>query len=192
MIKEYIKGQLETYSQKMSDSRIKRTKDYYKGNWDLSKKVIDNSFLQAQAGENYIAFLQSKINKSSKEETPRNPLTFESLFFKPQLAIEVKRILKENEYLNDSGQWISSGKLKRIALPYYVLKDEVNEFGLIRSGEPAKQLRIWCKEFGIITSYKKGSEPSLKNLLNRPKYDPEKKKDYIEFLVLFKSLKEIK
>ena len=108
------------------------------------------------------------------------------------MAKEVTRILKENDYLNDSGQWISSGNKKRIALPYYVLKDEVNGFGIIKSDNTSKQLKIWCKEFGIITSYKKGSEPSLKNLLNRPEYEPEKKKDYIEFLVLFKSLKEIK
>lgn len=192
LIKEYVQGQLEIYSQRMTDSLIKWTKEYYKGNWDLSKKVIDTSFLQARAWENYIGFLQSKINKSPKEETPRNPLTFESLFFQPQMAIKVKRILKENDYLNDSGQWITSGKKKRIALPYYVLKDEVNDFFLIRSGEPAKQLRIWCKEFGIDTSYDKGADPSLKNLLNRPKYEPEKKIDYIEFLSLFKSLKEIK
>lgn len=192
LIKEHIQGQLEIYSKRMSDCTIKRTKDYYKGNWDLSKKVIDNSFLQARAGENYIGFLQSKINKSPKEETPLNHLTFESLFFQPQMAIEVNRILKENDYLNDSGQWISSGKKKRIALPYYVLKDEVNEFGVIRSGTESKQLIIWCKEFGINTSYDKGAELSLKNLLNRPEYNKENQKDYIEFLSLFKPLKKIK
>ncbi|MDO9339332.1 MAG: hypothetical protein Q7T72_02245 [Bacteroidales bacterium] len=140
----------------------------------------------------YSEFEKININVINKPDTGNNKKekTFESLFFKPQLAIEVKRILKENEYLNDSGQWISSGKLKRIALPYYVLKDEVNEFGFIRSGEPAKQLKTWCKEFGVITSYDKGSEPSLKGLLNRPGWEPEKKKDYIEFLRLFEPLKE--
>ncbi|MEI6048174.1 MAG: hypothetical protein WCS03_04695 [Bacteroidota bacterium] len=99
LIKEYIKGQLETYRQKMSDSQIKRTKDYYKGNWDLSKKVIDNSFLKARAGENYIAFLQSKIDRAGYE-----PKGFDNLFEDSKIALQIKDILEKNGFTKE-GIW---------------------------------------------------------------------------------------
>jgi len=139
----------------------------------------------------HLQWLKNFKSKSVINDNKKFP-SFESLFSDPQMAKEVKRILKENGYLDDAYRWISSGKLKRIALPYYILKDEVNEFGIISSGDEPKQLKIWCKEFGYTASYDKGAELSLKNLLNRPKYDPEEKPDYIEFLTLLEPLKEIR
>ena len=121
LIKEYIKGQLEIYSQRMSDSTIKRTKDYYKGNWDLSKNVIDNSFLKARAGENYIAFLQSKINRAGYE-----PKGFDNLFKDSKIALQIKDILENNGFTKN-GIWNfdkingTKNKTSLVAL-YHVVK----------------------------------------------------------------------
>jgi DNA-dependent RNA polymerase auxiliary subunit epsilon len=191
----FFEAQLEEYLNMSFDFDI--TIPYYE-KYDIKNLKDFDKVIELLALFKWIVRLKNMIetvdyNRKKTDVREKKELeSFDSLFLNPQIAKDVKRILKENDYINDSGQWISSGKLKRIVLPYYVLKDEVNEFGIIRSGSESKQLKIWCKEFGINASYDKGAEQSLKNLLKRPEYDREKKKDYIEFFTLLESLKKFK
>ncbi|HEY5122712.1 MAG TPA: hypothetical protein VIK14_03145 [Ignavibacteria bacterium] len=131
LIKDYTQGQIEKYSQRMKmEGPAKWTKKDYKGNWDLSKKVIDTSFLQARAWENYIGFLQSKIDSpeielinseytvksiiiayyylSKKgiypiEELRKNPLVLKDVFLK----LNEKHGFSSNSFHND---WIPLNK----------------------------------------------------------------------------------
>lgn len=131
----------------------------------------------------YLKFLEDQKRRISKPAKTIKKLTFEDLFFEQETAGKIDRIFEENGYTKD-GQWIDSGKKKRIATAFYVLKDEYPEINVIRSGNPTSQLRVFCKHFGIITT-----ENTLRNLLERPKYEHTEKPDYIEFMNLFNELK---
>lgn len=134
----------------------------------------------------YLKFLveQKKVNTRSQRKEP----TFKDLFFNPSDADKVDKILEDNEYTK-GGKWIDQGAKKRIALPFYVLKDPYPEINLIRPGNDTSQLKLWCVHYGLNVQYK-GGDVTLKNLRTRPAYLVTEKPDYIEFVELFKGLKK--
>lgn len=143
--------------------------------------------LQEVRIKRYLAFLEDQKRRISKPVKTQKERTFEGLFFKKETAEKIDRIFKENEYTKD-GNWIDSGKMKRIATAFYVLKDPDPEINVIRPGKDTSQLRVFCKHYGIIAK-DKGGDVTIKNLLTRPQYDTTKKSDYLEFVKLFNELK---
>lgn len=62
LIRAFVTKELDVYSERVKDPLIKREIDFYNGNWDLSRKVIDTWFLRAWAYSNYIPFLKEQLN----------------------------------------------------------------------------------------------------------------------------------
>lgn len=82
LIREYIEKEIKTYSEKVKTPFIQSERDFYKGNWDLSKRVIQTSYLMAQAYYNYLPFLKEQLNK--RVSRGRKKKTFpEYLLIKP-------------------------------------------------------------------------------------------------------------
>jgi hypothetical protein len=63
LIREYIEKEIKTYSERVKTPFIQSERDFYNGNWDLSKRVIETSYLMAQAYYNYLPFLKEQLNK---------------------------------------------------------------------------------------------------------------------------------
>jgi hypothetical protein len=57
----YMENQLKTYSERLKDPMIQREVNFYKGIWDLSKKIITPTFLKAIAYTNYIGYLKFRL-----------------------------------------------------------------------------------------------------------------------------------
>jgi hypothetical protein len=146
LIKDYITAQLEIYTQRMAqEGPTKWAKELYKGDWDLSKKVIDTSFLLARSWENYIGFLQSKITKERYE-----PKEFDNLFKDSNTGQKVKDLLETNKF-TINGIWnfenfnSTKNKTSLVAM-YHVLKPLIKEKFTIKI---SPVVSILYKEFGI-------------------------------------------
>lgn len=63
LCREYMDSQLKTYSERLKAPLIQREIEYYKGDWNLSKKIIGPSFLFARSYSNYVSFLKGQIEK---------------------------------------------------------------------------------------------------------------------------------
>jgi len=82
LITEYIEKEIKTYSERIKTPFIQSERDFYNGNWDLSKRVIQTSYLMAQAYYNYLPFLKEQLNK--RVSRGRKKKTFpEYLLIKP-------------------------------------------------------------------------------------------------------------
>lgn len=136
----------------------------------------------------YLQFLEDHKKRISNPGKLRKKLTFKDLFINLDTAGKVDRIFEENGYTKE-GIWIDSGKKKRIAIAFYVLKDPDPEINVIKIGNKTSQLRIFCNHYGIDVA-DKGGDVTIKNLLKRPEYEITEKPDYKEFMKLFNVLKE--
>lgn len=70
LCREYMARQLKTYSERLKAPLIQREIEYYKGNWDLSKKIIGPSFLFARSYSNYVSFLKKQIETGIPSDKP--------------------------------------------------------------------------------------------------------------------------
>jgi hypothetical protein len=127
LITEFIEGEIKTYSDRLNSPALKKEVQYYKGNWDLSKKVIQTEFLIAQAFSNYVPFLKDQLTKGvtrgREEKTFPEYLQFdtseEQIWFADQLknvfkgvyGIKTRRMIEALITLNlikvSSGDWAS-------------------------------------------------------------------------------------
>lgn len=136
----------------------------------------------------YLQFLKDRKKRISKPGKLRKELTFKDLFINKETAEKIDRIFEGNGYTKDR-IWVDSGKKKRIAIAFFVLKDPDPDINVIKMGNKTSQLRIFCNHYGIDVAYK-GGDVTIKNLLKRPEYEITEKPDYIEFMKLFYELKE--
>jgi len=67
LIREYIEKEIRTYSERVKTPFIQSERDFYNGNWDLSKRVIQTSYLIAQAYYNYLPFLKDQLTKGKDQ-----------------------------------------------------------------------------------------------------------------------------
>jgi len=109
LIRDFVTKELDVYSERVKDPLIKREIDFYNGNWDLSRKVIDNWFLMARAYSNYIPFLKEQLNNGFPNGKYENTIGKGKKTF-PQYFINVpdeKRIWfadqLRNEFANEKG-----------------------------------------------------------------------------------------
>lgn len=85
LIRDFVTKELDVYSERIKDPLIKREIDFYYGNWDLSRKVIDTWFLIARAYSNYIPFLKEQLkngfpNGKSENTKGKGKKTFPEYF----------------------------------------------------------------------------------------------------------------
>lgn len=85
LIRAFVVKELDVYSERVKDPLIKREIDFYNGNWDLSRKVIDTWFLRAWAYSNYIPFLKDQLkngfpNGKSENTKGKGKKTFPEYF----------------------------------------------------------------------------------------------------------------
>lgn len=109
LIRDFVTKELDVYSERVKDPLIKREIDFFNGNWDLSRKVIDTWFLLARTYSNYIPFLKEQLNNGFPNGKSENTIGKGKKTF-PQYFINVpdeKRISfadqLKNEFANDKG-----------------------------------------------------------------------------------------
>lgn len=109
LIRAFVTKELDVYSERVKDPLIKREIDFYNGNWDLSRKIIDNWFLMARAYSNYIPFLKEQLkngfpNGKSENTIGKGDKSFYQYFIN---VPDEKRIWfadqLKNEFANEKG-----------------------------------------------------------------------------------------
>lgn len=79
LIQDFVARELDTYSERIKDPIFQKELIYYNGNWDLSRKVIDTTFLMARAYSNYVSFLKKQIEIGISPD--KKGRTFPEYFF---------------------------------------------------------------------------------------------------------------
>ncbi|HUS87497.1 MAG TPA: hypothetical protein VMW76_09670 [Bacteroidales bacterium] len=142
LIEDYIQKQIENFSLRIQNEDIQRTIDFYKGDWDLSIKLIDTNFLRARAWINYIGFLQEmqnqievsstlnmiKRNKPCESFTRARAFCIEEILKRPkfnEIRSSKRDIIKlvETEFPGQSGKTVYEERIRITNM-----KDAINRY----------------------------------------------------------------
>ncbi len=133
------------------------------------------------------------IANNKSNHIPKKELTFNELFRNPEHPYLVKKILEDNYYTKD-GKWTYNGKKNTLATAFYVLSDPepTGEIQAIIPDKVTAQIKAFYKEFDLIIAENSGNGvySTIRNVMKRPQFEINEKKDYKKFNELFQQLKD--
>ena len=178
----------------------------FRGEWDSLRQAknlepknteFSNLILGLESKVDSLASLESEIqhlinykkhhNRASFKE--KKEINYAGLFINKDIGNELKNIFRKYGYLDNRNKWLGQTQAKNeLAIAYYVLKEPMYNFRLIKPGNKKGQLLAFYKEFGLNVSENVDSKSytSIRNLTT----EPSRRDLHDQFIHLFNPLKK--